>query len=356
MFRSLSGRVCAVVVAVLVTVVSSPVMLGEEGRDASPAELQQAIYDALVAIEKAKGLDSAASEAFYWYDADIQKALEVIPDKQGFLQALTAIKHRSMAARLGNANARILVPPSHGSRSLNGTEPFSPNYPDPYYDTDFQMLLLLGLAPDLYKRCDGETYAYYQAALYGASISLRAAQMACNVAGCDPTGVVCVSVCGATEAVNALYTALLEPVEYCESWAAKLDAAENEASYKNSESILLDLDAHDTRIVSLLAAQTGATDDIKAALAAHDLLIKSTLDALDTVVDAHDAHLTQHDGRLAQHDASLTQHDGRLAQHDADIKAMLAQMLATVVANQQEIIKLLKTPEGRRPGWGKEGY
>jgi len=30
--------------------------------------------------------------------------------------------------------------------------------------------------------------------------------------------------------------------------------------------------------------------------------------------------------------------------------------LNTILANQAEIIKLLKTPEGKRPGWNKEGY
>jgi hypothetical protein len=30
--------------------------------------------------------------------------------------------------------------------------------------------------------------------------------------------------------------------------------------------------------------------------------------------------------------------------------------LNTILANQAEIIKLLKTPEGKRPGWNKDGY
>jgi hypothetical protein len=310
-------------------------LLAEESRQPTTAELQQAIYDVLVAIEKARGGDSIASDAFYWADLDIQKALEAIPDKAGFLEALTAIKHRSMAARLGGKSATISAPPEGAEPSLNGTAPFSPAYPDPYLDTNYQMLLLLGLAPNLYQRCDGEAFAYYQAALYGASITMRAAQMACSVAGCDPTGVVCAAVCGATQATNLLYTALLEPVEYCKGWASSLDAAENQAAYMNSASILRDLDAHDDRILSALASQAGAADDLSAALAAHDILVNATLDTIK--------------GNLATHDT-------RLGRHDADIKALLEQMLSAVVANQTEIIKLLKTPEGRRPGWGKEGY
>lgn len=38
--------------------------------------------------------------------------------------------------------------------------------------------------------------------------------------------------------------------------------------------------------------------------------------------------------------------------HGTDIKELLFE----IAANQREIIKLLKTPQGNRPGWNKEGY
>lgn len=60
----------------------------------------------------------------------------------------------------------------------------------------------------------------------------------------------------------------------------------------------------------------------------------------------HDANI---DGDLATHDLKIAT---QLETHDEEIKAMLN----NIMANQQEIIKLLKTPEGRRPGWNKEGY
>lgn len=325
----------AVLFAAILSCVSPAALFAAD--DPAPitgAVLQQAAYDVLVAIEKARGSDSTASDAFYWADPNIQQALEAIPDKEGFLEALTVIKHRSMAARLGNG-AKALVPPPGVEPSLNGTAPASPSYPDTYLDTNYQMLLLLGIAPSPYKRCDGEVFAYYQAALYGASVSLRVAKMACTVAGCDPSGVVCAGVCGGVEAVELLYTALMEPVEYCKGWAASLDAAENEAAYKNTASILTDLDAHDNRILAALANQAGEADEIAAALAAHNLLVTAKLESLES---------------------QFATHDGKLVKHDADVKALLEQMLSAVIANQAEIIKLLKTPEGRRPGWGTEGY
>jgi hypothetical protein len=48
----------------------------------------------------------------------------------------------------------------------------------------------------------------------------------------------------------------------------------------------------------------------------------------------------------------LKTHDDYLVQHDTDIKALLFE----IAENQREIIKLLKTPQGNRPGWNKEGY
>jgi len=44
-------------------------------------------------------------------------------------------------------------------------------------------------------------------------------------------------------------------------------------------------------------------------------------------------------------------HDN-LDTHDTDIKELLSE----IAANQREIIKLLKTPQGQRPGWNMEGY
>jgi hypothetical protein len=304
----------------------------DEPMPLSGAELQQAMYEALVVIEKARGYDSTASDAMYWNSTEVAQAFDAIPDKQRFLNAVTAIRHRSFAARIGGRDAMLVVPPV---KSLNGTAPFTPNYPNPSMDVDYALLYPLGLVANNSSRCDGPGFAEYQAVLTGANISLTAAQLACDAAGCDPTGIACISVCGATKIVQAAYLVALAPVEACKSWESKLDSAENQAAFKNTESLLGDLDAHDDRILSTLASQAGAVDDLSSALAAHDLLVQAALDSIR---------------------GNLAAHDGKLDRHDADIKAMLEQMLSAVVANQAEIIKLLKTPEGKRPGWGKEGY
>lgn len=53
---------------------------------------------------------------------------------------------------------------------------------------------------------------------------------------------------------------------------------------------------------------------------------------------------------LVTHDSHLTTHDNNLAAHDADIKARLNQIDAVL----QEIIRLLITPQGRRPGFPRK--
>ena len=58
-------------------------------------------------------------------------------------------------------------------------------------------------------------------------------------------------------------------------------------------------------------------------------------------------------------DADLAAHDADLAAHDADIKALLAKIQESVDANREKldhIIKLLLTPQGRRPGFKKDGF
>lgn len=82
----------------------------------------------------------------------------------------------------------------------------------------------------------------------------------------------------------------------------------------------------------------------------HDVDIKAAIAGLEAgfsaELAAHDANI---DSDLVTHDLKI---ENQLSTHDLDIKGLLSDILA----NQEEIIKLLKTPEGKRPGWNKEGY
>jgi hypothetical protein len=69
--------------------------------------------------------------------------------------------------------------------------------------------------------------------------------------------------------------------------------------------------------------------------------------------------------RLGHLHEDLEDHESSLDGHDGDIKALIAQlqavqgqhgeMLEAILANQEEIIELLKTPQGQRDGWNGKG-
>ena len=70
----------------------------------------------------------------------------------------------------------------------------------------------------------------------------------------------------------------------------------------------------------------------------------------DATVD--EAHLDAAFNRAEDNFLLGTHIHDDLATHDTDIKSLLSE----IAANQREIIKLLKTPQGKRPGWNVDGY
>lgn len=73
------------------------------------------------------------------------------------------------------------------------------------------------------------------------------------------------------------------------------------------------------------------------ALAEHDAAVLSAIAAHDAAISA----------QLSEHDAAIS---AQVAQHDTDIKALLLELRE----GQQEIIRLLLTPQGRRESGGDE--
>ncbi len=70
----------------------------------------------------------------------------------------------------------------------------------------------------------------------------------------------------------------------------------------------------------------------------------------DATVD--EAHLDAAFNRAEDNFLLGTHIHDNLDTHDTDIKALLS----VIAENQREIIKLLKTPQGNRPGWNVDGY
>jgi len=324
-----------VVFSLLMALCSAPV-IAEQESTYSAAKVRDAMVSALASIEDAAGLEPAASQAMSGLDDEVVETLfSSMANKEEFITSAQQTVDRIQSARAGLAEGQAGIPkrPLRSLESLAGTPPFPPNYPS---GVSYEVILLLGLVDSPDDRCGGPGFEAYEAVLAGAEAALAIGDAACSVAGCDPTGIVCVSVCGAVEAVKLAVLTARIPIDACASHGRGVDSAEIEAGYENGLSTLSDLAAHDANINGDLAAHDA---NIDGDLAAHDANIDGDL-------AAHDANI---DGDLAAHDARITD---QLSTHDSDIKALLAD----IVANQEEIIKLLKTPQGRRPGWGVDGY
>ena len=130
------------------------------------------------------------------------------------------------------------------------------------------------------------------------------------------------------EAVVTTAEAVVAHIAFCDG---AVDSAEIEGAYERAGHVHDDLADHDT--------------NIDADLAAHDANI-------DADLAAHDANI---DADLAAHDANI---DADLIKHDEDIKELLEALQGAVDENQrlikitmsrqQEIMRLLITPSGRR--------
>lgn len=227
-------------------------------------------------------------------------------------------------SHIEESRSRIAMGPGRSSGAVGA--PFPPDYPPEtgvYGVSIFVPLQALGLVDSADDRCDSQVFAgFWDAYVAGkvaaavAGVAVRVADAACAVIACEPIGFACAIACAITEvATGVLETAvdaldLLEvPITLCAIQDGNVDGAEIEATYENSVNTLNDLAAHDTNIDGDLAA--------------------------------HDANI---DGDLAAHDARMI---GRMDTLDAT--------LAIILANQEEIIRLLKTPQGKRPGWNRGG-
>ena len=291
-----------VVFSLLVGLCSGPV-IAEEESTYSAGEVRQAMVDALAGIEQAAGLLPEASLAISELDDEVVEILfSSMPNQGEFIAASQEIVSRvaNARARFAEGKPGILKRQLQSVKRFTGTPPFPPSYPG---GINYETILLLGLVDSQDDRCGGPGYEAYEAALAGAEAAMAIGDAACEVAGCDPIVVFCLSICGAVETVGLGVLTARVPIDACAAHGGGVDSAEIEAGYEIGVSILGDLAAHDA--------------SIKSDLAAHDVRITDQLSA-----------------------------------HDADIKALLT----NVLANQEEIIKLLKTPQGRRPGWGVEGY
>lgn len=346
---SLRARHVATVITMLLlaALASAPAIAQEQYVD--PVQVKMALYDMVRIIERTTLRDSKVSDALLHSDPEMWRGIQ---NPQDVLKAADFFR-KNDEARETQMRQRLMNPLSDAAMNNPlGSQPFSPNYPFP--DANYAVLVAFGLvtAGDFTHRSNGVGFigiaipndpnnvlgwVAYRIALTAYAAFVRVAQLGCTAVAGVPaleTGT-----CAAYAGFQGLLDLVSIPLNAADAWDAQIDSAEMQAGYENGVTLLNSFDTQDATLDKLV------TD-----LQSHDVNIDGDLQAHDTRVNNQ---VSTHDTDIK---ASLSGHDNRiktqLGTHDTEIKALLA----TIVANQVEIIKLLKTPEGKRPGWGSEGY
>ncbi|OGP80366.1 MAG: hypothetical protein A2V86_00570 [Deltaproteobacteria bacterium RBG_16_49_23] len=285
----------------------------------NPQQFRQVLIELMQGIEEAAGLERNASQAISASsDEDMRILYDFWKNKEQFIDAAQNILGRIQAAQTLTGSRYPVTP-----KALSAA--YSPDYPMGY---PYAYLKLFGIIDSPDDRCSADWLDYYRSAIAGAEASLYFFERLSAIAQCDPIGFVCVSFAIPVETAKLILQTAKVPLTLCDAQDKGVDSAEIEAGYENTVTILTDL-----------AAQASIAGNIASALAAHDAQIKGTLAALSLKIE----------NQLTTHDTAIK---NLLQTHDTNIK----NFLQNILANQAEIIKLLKTPQGRRPGWEIEGY
>lgn len=277
---------CSGVFALVVALGSGSVM-AQESSTLSAAEFREVMFNAVAAIEEAAGLEPRASQAIAGLrDATVERLYASMPNKERFIAAALGIVDRIDSAGTSLSSKKSVrqigvstsSPSSDVSTSLLSslaTAPFPPNY---QIDINYELALLFGLVDSPDDRCTG--LDDYQAVIDGFEFIWIFAEGICDVAGCDPTGAVCVVACGLVQVVDWILIVVKVPIVACTGHAANVDSAEIEAGYENSRSTLIDLAAHTTNINGYESITSSLSD-----LAARDVRILNRLDRLEAMLE-----------------------------------------------------------------------
>ena len=292
--------------------------------------------DLLIRYSMLIGADDVTAQLQAMTREQWQHLYDLTPSKKKFAKAITALENlaQETAENAGPPGGNWITPRFIDPNVTVAGE-FEPSYPDVDPNSDFcttsaagcygnyiHIPSLLGFfAPDSGEpgiqdnRCNEQSEAIERENhlnLHGIAI---AAQAACDSAS---LGVELVA-CPAAGAAWALDNASQELLTACEVQTGNVDSAEIEAAYENTRTILYEVND-----------ETKFTDDNE--LAAHETAIKNAISAHETAIK------------------------GVIAKHDAEIKAQLSLIQDSLTqqnAKLDKIIKLLKTPQGKRPDWNE---
>jgi hypothetical protein len=286
-----------------------------------------AYQDLMIRYSMLIGADDATAQLQALTREQWQHLYDLTPSKNEFAKAITDLENlaQGSAEKRGTPEERWITPRVIDPNVTVEGE-FEPRYPDVDPNSDFCITSAAGcygnyilipsllgfFAPDSGEpgiqdnRCNEHAEAIERENHRNLHELAIAAQAACDTAGAAP--LVQVIACPAAGTAWLLDNASQELLTACEVHTGNVDSAEIEAAYENSRTVLYEL-----------GDETKFTDD----------------------------------GELATHESNIK---GAISAHDAEIKEQLTliqDQLTQQQAKLDKIIKLLNTPQGKRPNWNK---
>jgi hypothetical protein len=292
------------IIPMLVLFSLSPVLAQDSSPDAG--DFRQVLYELSTNIEEAFGIEPRASQFLLDSgDAEMEKAFDYIEDKEGFFLASGQILSRIESTKLSAAEEFDSTPPDLTAADAVSEDLYPPNYPPDegwYHYNIIGPLRVMGATQNVYDRChDFDNLPWPEELVFDLEQAAELGDAYCQAAGCDPFGIlVCAETCVPVTILKLALWVIKLPIEMCKYHDGKVDAAEIEAAYENG-----------VNMIQKLGSTDGKIDALSTQLTTHDTQIKAELTALKS-------------------------------------------MLETVLSNQQELIELLNTPQGRRQDWNSD--
>lgn len=309
----------------------------EIGPAIDPEELREALIDFVIRAQGAAGnLQYLADVVGKIRDLDraaLVQFIGALPNPEQYLASIRSLGRGRTAAPAPHGPNGPDVPERQRVRadstrvSSAATALFDPDYA-PILNADgsdstYREVFLNPLFQDGYissssantERCDWNTSADLTRTLTATQIAANIAQAVCTIAACDPTGIVCASVCGPYSVAVAALESLQLLAKACEEHEAGVNGAEIQAAYENTKIIAGQVDD----VIDTVDQVQSATTSLQSSLSAHDAAIQNAISVHDgTIKDA-----------IANHDAAVT---SQISVHDATVDATIDTHNTTILA------------------------
>lgn len=152
--------------------------------------------------------------------------LSMIEDPDAFLTSLDRVVEQLQGQIPGTSR----TPPVETLTPTTLTTSFTPDYPpgsEPYRSVILGGIATFGIGgASNTDRCSASDWGNYVAVWWPLNKAIDAFEVSCIMAGCEPTGVACLVVCGMLETAKLVLKVAAVPLEACDVHQGAIDGAE----------------------------------------------------------------------------------------------------------------------------------